>query len=136
MRAFQDKRYDYYMLKKPLGHDHRQHRIGEFLLPAGAIFYHDKNDSVKGSPGDGCLKLCWTPEGNCYGWIAGDGMAFHSFFKNTDLFELVQKATIETDSEEVIAEAEKELSDIEIQIHKVLKELYGLLGDYLVKGGC
>lgn len=33
-------------------------------LPRGVVFIHDKNDSEKGSPVLGCLKLAWV-EGNC-----------------------------------------------------------------------
>ena len=55
---------------------------------------HDKEDSINGSIGDGCLKLCWTPDGNTYGWIAGGAMCFHAAFKRTDLFELVQKGVV------------------------------------------
>lgn len=87
IRAFSDMSYDYYELTKSIGLDNRNN---EYLLPAGSIFYHDKNDSVRGSIGAGCLKLCWTPDGNCYGWICGGSMAFHASFKDTDLFRLVQ----------------------------------------------
>lgn len=86
MRAFEDSRYDYYELTQSLGLDNNK---SCYILPKGSIFYHDKHDSVRGSIGDGCLKLCWTPDGDCYGWICGDSMAFHASFKNTDLFRLV-----------------------------------------------
>jgi hypothetical protein len=87
IRAFSDMSYDYYELTQSIGLDNNNK---EYILPAGSIFYHDKSDSVRGSIGDGCLKLCWTPDGNCYGWICGGSMAFHAAFKNTDLFRLVQ----------------------------------------------
>jgi hypothetical protein len=32
---------------------------------AGALFVHDKNDKVRGSIAQGCLKLAWTDNGNC-----------------------------------------------------------------------
>lgn len=32
---------------------------------SGALFVHDKKDTVYGSMMDGCLKLAWTDEGNC-----------------------------------------------------------------------
>lgn len=39
-------------------------------LGAGAVFVHDKEDSNKGSIGEGCLKLAWD-NGNCQqGWCA------------------------------------------------------------------
>ena len=55
-KAFADARYKYYEL---------QHDIP--CVHAGAIFYWDKKDNVHGSIGAGCLKLCWTPVGGCYG---------------------------------------------------------------------
>ena len=39
-------------------------------MNAGAVFLHDKNDSVKGSFGCGCLKNAWV-DGNCQdSWCA------------------------------------------------------------------
>ena len=55
-KAFSDKNYPYYILQKDMP-----------LLDKGAVFYYDEHDSYKGSIGAGCLKLCWTPEGGCYG---------------------------------------------------------------------
>lgn len=83
VRAFEDEGCDYYKLTQSLGE----------LLPAGAIFYHDKSDHVRGSISEGCLKLCRTPEGSTYGPLAGDPVVFHTYYIKTDLFELVYKGT-------------------------------------------
>lgn len=117
MRAFADKKYDYYELTQSLGFDGR-----DYMLPDGSIFYHDKDDDVKGSIGDGCLKLCWTPDGNCYGRIAGDCMAFHASFKDTDLFKLVQR---KEDGIDVIAkECLKEtIKNLESALNKTIEAI-------------
>lgn len=116
MRAFKDKRYDYYELTRPLGGDER----GDYILPAGAIFYHDQFDDFRGSVGNGCLKLCWTSEGDCYG-LVGDTVIFHTSFIGTDLFRLVYKGTgfdmkkiNKLESE--LRETEKTLLEIEEEI--------------------
>lgn len=111
VRAFSDPQYNYYELTKSLGLEDD----GRYLLPAGSIFYHDKNDSVKGSIGAGCLKLCWTPDGNCYGRICGDCMAFHASFKDTNLFKLVQPEKV---NEEI-----KKLKEIAIHLEYQLDDL-------------
>jgi len=74
-KAFSNDNTDYYILMQDLD-----------FLKAGAIFYHDRDDSVRGSIGAGCLKLCWTPDGNCYSGLCGDTVVFHAEFKNTTLF--------------------------------------------------
>ena len=78
IRALSDKSYEYYRLTKDIGE-----------LEAGAIFYYDEDDDIYGSIAFGCLKLCWTPDGNCYNGYAGGTVIFHSNFRNTDLFEKV-----------------------------------------------
>ena len=80
IKALSDPKYDYYRLTKDFG-----------VLKAGAIFYHDPDDDVYGSIAQGCLKLCWTPDGNCYGSpaIAGETVILHYIFANTDWFEKV-----------------------------------------------
>ena len=50
-------------------------------LPIGTVFYYDPNDGINGSPAAGCLKLCWTQEGGCYGGICGDTVIFHEKFR-------------------------------------------------------
>lgn len=121
VRAFTDRQYDYYKLTKSIGMD----KHGEYLLPEGSIFYHDKNDDVRGSVGDGCLKLCWTPDGNCYGWICGDCMAFHASFKETDLFKLVQpcqyKAVKVDELKNTIKDLEHQLESVKEQLRKLME---------------
>lgn len=83
IRAFSDSAYEYYRLTQDLGDG----------LSKGAIFVHDPKDSVYGSVMEGCLKLCWTPEGGCYqgennGYCAGTVIFYYGFAKST-LFEKV-----------------------------------------------
>lgn len=123
LRAFSDKRYNYYELTQSLGFNNSGYGIKEHILPKGSIFVHDKDDNRLGSIGDGCLKLCWTPDGNCYGGLCGGAMMFHSAFKNTDLFILVQS------SEDInkIKKLENLISDLENQLEiakKQLKEIH------------
>lgn len=80
IRAFSDPDYDYYELTRDL-----------HPLEKGTIFYHDKNDGVYGSITQGCLKNCWTPDGNCYGGLCGGTVIFHYCFANTDLFKKVTR---------------------------------------------
>ena len=76
-RAFNDPQYDYYVLKKPFG-----------PLPKGAVFYHDLDDHIYGSIAQGCLKLCWTPDGDTYGGICGGTVILHcNFAKDKELFK-------------------------------------------------
>ena len=59
------KEYDRYKLRKVIPG-----------LRAGAIFYHDKDDDIRGSLGCGCLKLAWTDDGNCQQNWCGDTFVF------------------------------------------------------------
>ena len=79
IRAFSDTDYAYHRLTQDLTD----------LLPKGAIFVHDPNDSIYGSISEGCLKLCWTPDGNCYGNLCAGTVIFHYAFVRTDMFERV-----------------------------------------------
>lgn len=117
MKAFEDARYDYYILTQSLGGG---------VLPAGAIFYHDKFDNVRGSIAQGCLKLCWTPEGHCYGGLCGDTVVFHTNFIHTDLFQLAHKgAGFDT---ERLDELEDELEKAQKIVDGIKKEIDELLG--------
>ena len=82
IKAFSDSRYEYYRLTKNLGN-----------LEKGAIFYHDPDDCYFGSPAQGCIKLCWTPDGNCYRYCGG-AVIFHYDFVDSDLFERADKSDI------------------------------------------
>ena len=83
-RAFACRDCDYYELQEDLGE----------LLSKGAIFVHDRNNCERGSIAEGCLLLCWTPEGNCYGGtgncgLAGETVVFHADFAKSSLFRFV-----------------------------------------------
>jgi len=79
IRALCDPRYTYYKLTQPFG-----------LLTKGTIFYHDPLDNVYGSLAEGCLKLCWSPDGECQCGLAGGTVIFHYEFTKTPLFEKIQ----------------------------------------------
>jgi len=73
-RAFDSTwKYEYYILRKDIPG-----------VAKGAVFYWDKKDSIRGSIGEGCLKLCWKPDGNCYSdnktnyGLCGDTIIFHA----------------------------------------------------------
>lgn len=116
LRAFAEERFDYYELQTSLG------LIGSsrYLLPKGAIFVHDTGDRVKGSPAEGCLKLCWTPDGNCYGSLCADTVIFHAAFRRSSLFTKVDSKKIQN-----LKELISNLSD---QLAKAKDELDKLTG--------
>ena len=113
MRAFENKDFDYYELTQPLGFSD-----GEYLVPDGAIFVHDKNDNVRGSIANGCLKLCWTPDGNCYGCLCADTVVFHANFRMTDLFKKVDICKIYK-LEEFIRNLENQLSEAKNELKQI-----------------
>ncbi len=117
LRAFSDKKYDYYELTQSLGLNN--YGIKNYILPKGSIFVHDRNDNRLGSIGNGCLKLCWTPDGSCYGDLCGGSMMFHALFKNTDLFKLIQH------SEEIseVQKLENLITDLESQLKSAKGQL-------------
>ena len=80
LRAFANDDYDYYELTKDFG-----------KLKAGAIFYHDPEDTVYGSTAQGCLKLCWTQNGNCYSGLCGGTVILHYSFAKTDWFKKAER---------------------------------------------
>lgn len=85
IRAFSLPQYDYYELLQDLGG----------IVPKGAIFVHDTDDIVNGSLAKGCLKLCWTPDGNIYNGaktsICGGTVIFHAAFVDSNMFRKVTK---------------------------------------------
>lgn len=113
MRAFENKSFDYYELTQPLGFNNR-----EYLVPDGAIFVHDPTDDVRGSLAQGCLKLCWTPDGGTYGCLCADTVVFHADFRNTDLFKKVDVFKIDK-LEELIYNLEKQLSDAKNELKQI-----------------
>jgi len=82
--AFQDPYTDYYETTQDFGG-----------MPKGTVFYHDTKDSVRGSIGSGCLKLCWTSKGNCQCGVCGDTIVFHATFKDDPMFKLVKAKEVD-----------------------------------------
>lgn len=88
-RAFSNPNHTYYRTTKDIG-----------FLPAGTIFVHDEEDTLYGSIAEGCLKLCWSPSGDCVGnsiqRICGGAVIFHyAFADKSDLFEEVESEQTE-----------------------------------------
>lgn len=117
IRAFSNPNYDYYKLMVDL----------EGLVPKGAIFVHDTDDSVRGSVAQGCLVLCWTPEGNCYcgsdGALVGGSVVFHAAFRKTPMFELT-KASDTSKLEAIysaIDRAKQQIADLEELVSEYAK---------------
>lgn len=113
-RAYEDKRYDYYRLKQDLGG----------IVPIGAIFVHDTDDSISGSLARGCLKLCWTKDGNCFkgkdDTVCGGSVVFHAAFINSNMFELVSQCKSNR-LKSLIAELESELKKAKEELHRISK---------------
>lgn len=84
VRAFEYPQYDYYRLTRDLG-----------PLKEGTIFFHDPDDHIYGSVAAGCLKNCWTTDGNCFPGndfgVCGGTVILHYSFANSDLFEKVER---------------------------------------------
>ena len=109
IRSFSNPKYDYYELTKPIGGNYRG-RAKE-ILPAGSVFVHDIDDHEQGSIGEGCLKLCWKPDGNCYGMLCANTVVLHAAFKDSDMFKIVQrgqKSKIRELAEKLASEMENE----------------------------
>lgn len=83
IRAFSNPTYNYYRLTKDFG-----------LLKAGTIFFHDPDDNVYGSIAQGCLKNCWTPDGNCDNGLCGGTVILHYRFVDTEWFEKVERTPV------------------------------------------
>ena len=104
-----DPFYDMYELQKDIP-----------VVKKGAIFYHDRYDSNKGSIGAGCLKLAWTNKGGCYSLLCGDTIVFHvNAIKDEGWFKLVQKpkqalALLLIDPNPTVRSIAKEVIDQEI----------------------
>ena len=78
--AFGNKDTNYYELQQDFG-----------PLNKGVIFYWDKDDDIRGSIAEGCLKLCWSHKGDCQCGYAGDTFCFHaSLRKDPSLFKLAK----------------------------------------------
>lgn len=120
MKAFENDKYDYYELVKPLGLFQDSRGNDDYLVPKGAIFVHDTDDTERGSISQGCLKLCWTPGGNCYGALCADTVVLHADFRNTDLFIKINTDKINK-LETLISNLEKQLSEAKTIIKQLEK---------------
>lgn len=83
LRAFASPYHSYYFLQQELGG----------ILPVGTVFVWDRFDNVRGSPAEGCLKLCWTSDGNCFRTsystgLCAESVVFHASFRKTPMFKL------------------------------------------------
>lgn len=112
IRAFSDPRYDYYELQKDL----------EGLVPKGAVFVHDVDDKENGSIAQGCLKLCWTPDGNTYigdrGSLCAGTVIFHAAFRNTSMFRQISSSE-EGAKKEIL----QKLHDMKAEVDKLIDEV-------------
>ena len=88
------------------------------MLPKGAIFVHDKTDEIKGSVAFGCLKLCYTPDGNLHGKISADTVIFHAEFRRTTLFKKVDSKKI-SQLTELIDKLTKQLEEAKNELSKL-----------------
>ena len=100
IRAFSDPQYDYYELQQDLGG----------VVPKGAIFYHDENDDTYGSISEGCLKLCWTPNGDTYR-LCGGTIVLHASFTKSPMFKKVCSKVSEDELRELITPVYKWLQE-------------------------
>ena len=114
IRAFSSSNYDYYVLTQDLGG----------IVPKGAIFYHDPDDDIRGSVSDGCLKLCWTPDGSTYrgknGSVCGGAVIFNTTFIYTDMFVKVTNSSMvnnEYKLKELIDELKQCIYNIEVYLN-------------------
>lgn len=120
IRAYSNPKYNYYELTESIGCKYLGKQ--EILLPAGAIFVHDTDDREQGSIAEGCLKLCWTPDGNTYGSLCANTVVLHAAFKDTAMFRLtkISKRNKLLDKIEYLKSKITELTD---EIKKVENEL-------------
>jgi hypothetical protein len=103
IRALSDISYDYYELKRDFG-----------SLKKGAIFVHDPDDDLYGSIAEGCLKLCWTPDGNTYSGLCANTIFLHyRFAEDGEIFK-----KINTDKEIM-----KRINKLEEEIKRLKRKL-------------
>lgn len=117
-RAFSDNRFDYYELQQDMGG----------IVPKGAIFVHDTTDSVYGTISQGCLKLCWTPDGDTYAGknvaLCAGTVVLHPEFINSDMFKLAKAKSFYDESEKIekIAEEIEEISNRQSELLEEIKK--------------
>lgn len=70
------------------------------LVKSGTIFYYDKDDVLKGSIANGCLKLAWSKIGGCQHGLCADTIVFHSHaIKDEDWFRKIEsKNSVDKDT--------------------------------------
>ena len=117
IRAFSDDRYDYYKLNEDIGHYESDCGTG-CMLPKGTIFVHDTDDSEIGSIARGCLKNCWTPDGNTYSNLGANTIFLHAAAIHTDMFSLVKPK--KSKSEKTIEKMKEQLKDIMQKLDDIL----------------
>lgn len=115
LKAFVDERFDYYELTESIGFL----KHGVPLLPKGSVFVHDTGDEIKGSPAEGCLKLCWTPGGGCYGSLCADSVIFHAEFRRSNLFKKVDSRKIQS-LKQLIENLSKQLDEAKAELSKLM----------------
>ena len=118
IRAFSNPKYDYYELTKPIGCGYRGTKE---ILPAGSVFVHDIDDHEQGSIVEGCLKLCWKPDGNCYGSLCANTVVLHAAFKDSDMFKIVKRG-----QKSKIRVLVEKLASLETDLIKLKNELLEL----------
>lgn len=111
-RAFINPNHTYYRTTKDIG-----------FLPAGTIFVHDEEDTFHGSTMKGCLKLCWSPSGDCVGnseqRICGGTVIFHyDFINKGGLFKEVKPEQTE------IEVMKDQISRLEQQYNRLWEATY------------
>lgn len=124
IRAFSNPKYDYYELTKPIGCGYKGTKE---ILPAGSVFVHDIDDHEQGSAAEGCLKLCWKPDGNCYGMLCANAVVLHAAFRNSDMFKIVlrgQKSNIREFAEK-LASLENYLIELKDKLLEIDKKVGG-----------
>lgn len=97
--------YDYYELVKDFG-----------SLKKGAIFVHDPKDDMYGSLAQGCLKLCWTADGNCFSGLCANTVFLHFRFSTDDIFKKVQSKEYKEELKNRLDELQKEIGKIKDMI--------------------
>lgn len=126
IRAFSNNKYDYYELTKAIG---CRYRGTKTILPAGSVFVHDIDDHEQGSIAEGCLKLCWKPDGNCYGMLCANTVVLHAAFKDSDMFRIVQRG-----QNSKALELEEKLDSFEDRLIKLKDEMIKLKDELLKLG--
>ncbi|HHT7008332.1 TPA: hypothetical protein ACTZ3A_000871 [Bacillus cereus] len=112
------KHMDKYILQKEL-----------FDLPVGTVFVHDKDDSIAGSPVEGCLKLAWMDNGNCQKGVsyAGETFILHAKVrKNLEWFRASDENVNWKHEREYLQSKVRMLEHEKQKLDKVRGSLFGI----------